>query len=85
METVEIKNKADLDIFSCAGDIPILNIRDVVDVLNHLQVYLHKAGIITDVSEYRESLERFIESKGQLTGNLSVIEYNLEENEDIKA
>jgi hypothetical protein len=53
---------------------------DTVDVINHLQGYLHKEGIIKNMDDYKDSLERFVESRGKITGNLQVCEYNLNEN-----
>lgn len=50
----------------------IKNLADLVDVYEHLIRYLHMVGIIKDSTQFRDSLETYIENKGTVSGEVKI-------------
>jgi len=72
-------SRSDVDVFSYPGNIPLIGFKDLIDYLNWLVVYLGKIGLIKDINEFVREFNRMIETKGNLKGELRVVEYNFNE------
>lgn len=74
----DIIDKQQIDVFGqVGGNIPVRDLRDVIDFLNHLVIVLAKQGLIPAETIFMQSYEKFVESKGNVSGTIQIRTYNL--------
>ena len=75
----EVGSKGEIDPFVYEGVLPVVGLKDLIDMFNFLLLKLQKNGIIENAEDFVIECQKAVETKGGLTGEIKVKEYNFME------